>query len=776
MRQVLPLSDGWAFRRLDASSPDPVWTQVDLPHSPKLVDLNGRDAWFGECEYQKTIALPTALPQGRRALYIGAAMHSVAVYVDGREVGGHVGGYLPFEIDLTEAIRDEKPHQLLLRLDNRDNADVPPGKPYGELDFCWHGGLYREAELRCYPEVFITEPVAAQAVASGGVFIRTLSADAKRATIRVQTHFANVGREARTLRLGVELLRAGKGVATREYEAAKVAFGETARCELDLTISSPSLWQPDSPDLYTARVNLMAPDGTVLDQREERFGIRTLSFTRSGGFSINHRRCRLRGVNRHQEYPYVGYALPPAAHRRDARRIKEAGFDYVRLSHYPQSPAFLDACDEYGIVVMNCVPGWQFMGGDKFREMSYQNARDLIRRDRNHPCVVLWELSLNETQMDENFMSTMHRIGHEEYPGDQMFTCGWIDGYDVYIHARQHGEMHRWRNGDKALVISEYGDWEFYASNTGFDQKTGSGLFADWSHGRQLRAAGERRLRQQATNHVIALNDTLSSPAVLDGLWSMFDYTRGYDAQRAACGLMDVFRIPKFSYHFFRSQRDIAEGGRNWAGGPVVFIASYYEAGSDLRILVFSNCEEIELKQNGLSLGRRGPDRAWMTQFLSHAPFVFELSEYIPGTLEAVGYCGDKALATHRIAAPGEPSQLVLSIDDQGVYANADEPDLLIAHAALMDQSGTLCTSRDDSVSFAISGDAEIIGPASIVSEAGIASVVLRLPPAARSFTLSARSGADLATYAGEILWHRPLARQSTLTSAEGLLCSSTRC
>ena len=336
-------------------------------------------------------------------------------------------------------------------------------------------------------------------------------------------------------------------------------------------------------------------------------------------------------------------------------------------------------------------------------------------------------------------MAELQRIGHDEYPGDQMYTCGWIDRYDVYIHARQHGEIHRWQNGDKALVISEYGDWEFYASNEGFDQKTGSGLFADWSNARQLRAAGERGLRQQAVNHLIALNDSLNSPAALDGLWSMFDYTRGYDPQRAACGIMDVFRLPKFSYYFFRSQRDLGASSRFVAADPVVFIARYNQPNSDLRVLVFSNCEEVELKQNGTSLGRRGPDKAWMTQFLPHPPIVFELTEHEAGSLEAIGYVGNRAIASHRVSTPGRPSALRFSVDDLEIFAKPGESDLLIAHIFLVDETGTTCFDRTDAVAFAIEdGDVEFVGPSEIDSEAGVASVLLKLRESTRHFQIRA--------------------------------------
>lgn len=696
-------------------------------------------------------------------------MHSAVVSIDGNEIGRHSGGFLPFEIDLTSALRDGATHELTIRLDNRDNPDVPPGKPYADLDFCWYGGLYRHAELRCYPSLCITDPVGAGTVAAGGIFIRTLSATPSSAKISIKTHVRNADAADRIFLCEIEIRRGATTVARKTSSAIPLAAGASSSVELEVLIDQPSLWQIDSPSLYHAQVTLHSPDGTSLDTRIERFGIRRIAFSRSGGFTLNGRRLRLRGTNRHQEYPRVGYAVPAAAQRRDARRIKEAGFDYVRLSHYPQSPDFLDACDELGIVVMNCIPGWQFIGGNVFRAACVQNARDLIRRDRNHPCVVLWELSLNETLMDEAFMAGLYAAGHEEYPGDQMFTCGWQDHFDVYIHSRQHGEIHRWQNRDKALVIAEYGDWEFYASNHGFDQKTGAGIYAGWSHGRQLRQAGERGLRQQSFNHVIALNDTLSSPAVLDGQWSAFDYARGYDPQRAACGVMDIFRLPKFSYYFYRSQRAASDGGAGWNHGPLVFIASHWTQASDLRVIVFSNCEEVELLLNDRPVKRQKPAQAWMTQYLPHPPFVFDVAEFLPGTLEAKGFIAGQPVASSRVSTPGAPAQLALEIETMDIIAPADAIDVLIVHAAVRDARGTLCINDTSPVTFTIEGGADLLGPPTIDAEAGIASAVVRVPSRCRSFKLSAVRSGQEGLFTARGTWQNPSLVQPITPTAKSV-------
>jgi beta-galactosidase len=754
--------------------PDAASCAVDLPHSPFVADLDGNNHWFGECEYERSIARPAEAAGGPVTLYVGAAMHSAIVRVDGIECGRHAGGYLPFEVDLTDALSEGGSHRLTLRLENRDNLDVPPGKPYSELDFCWYGGLYRQVELRSYPPVHITDPVGAGVVAGGGVFVQTLAASPESATLEVRTHVRNASPAEQVFDLEVEILD-GQRIAARGRCAARcVGAGAAETITTRIEVPRPRLWQPDTPHLHRTRVTLRDAAGRVLDVTEVRTGIRRISFSRSGGFVINGRRVRLRGTNRHQDYPRVGYAVSAAAQRRDARRIKEAGFDYVRLSHYPQSPDFLDACDELGLVVMNCIPGWQYVGGAAFREGCFENARVLIRRDRHHPCVVLWELCLNETRLDEPFLARLHKIGHEEYPGDQMFTCGWMDRYDVFIHSRQHGQLHSWRNGDKALVVAEYGDWEFYASTEGFDQKTGRGIYKAAGNSRKRRADGEAGLRQQAANHQLALNDTLGSPAVLDGVWSMFDYPRGYDQERATCGVMDIFRLPKFSHDFFRSQRDATENGEHWQGGPVVFIASHWTTSSSLTIPVFTNCDEVELRLNGTLIARRAPARDETTAHLPHPPCVFQLPAFSAGVLEATGYLAGKLATSHRIATPGPAWRVEVEIDLCGITGRADASDVLLAHARVLDRDGTLCVGETPLFTFSVDGGASIVGPSAVQAEAGIASVVLHLPPACSPFTLRCEGSLAGTAKAAACVWAPgsvvPLTSTSTSTTAAPIL------
>jgi beta-galactosidase len=751
------------------------WQSIELPHTPFTPDLDGRNHWLGICVYRRVVHVPgaRALISGgaQVAVHFGAAMHTAHVWIDQELLTTHVGGYLPFQVDLTSHVADEQPHTLFVVLDNRDNPDVPPGKPYSELDFCWYGGLYRGAELRIYPPVHVTDAVAAGVPGGGGVLFQTIEATQTKAVASVQVHVRNTSPLPQEISVAATLRMEGKQVSRGHAHMHLLECGGSHHFKVELDVQQPALWSVESPALHELEILVLDRNGCPLDQHAERCGLRRIRFSRSHGFELNGRRIRPRGTNRHQEYPYCGYAVPAAAQRRDAQRIKEAGFDYVRLAHYPQAPEFLDACDELGIVVMNPIPGWQFMGGEAFRAACKQHARDLIRRDRNHPSVVLWELSLNETLMDEAFMAELHRIGHEELPGDQMYTCGWIDRYDVFIHSRQHGELHRWRNGDKAIIVAEYGDWEFFASNHGFDQKTGAGLFAPWSHGRHLRGGGERGLRQQAWNHMLALNDTMSSPAALDGQWCIFDYARGYDANRAACGIADVFRLPKFSWHFYRSQRHPTEnGGTSWRGGPMVFIASHWTPASELRVLVFSNCNEVELRLNGTPLGRQRPAFTWMTQFLPHPPFVFDLPCFAPGKLEATGFLHGQAVASHAVATPSEPAQLKLQME-QSAFAptTANAGDVLLAYLEVCDADGLLCVEASPRVTFQLNNGsgAIVLGPTITQVEAGIASVVIRLFSDTERFQLVGRVlDGPLAGAEAALSWERQVASRGQPDSA----------
>ena len=729
-RDVMRLEDGWRFVRGDAPEAhqpgldDSRWQPATVPHTARIEALvtgaaGSTDAqWQGICWYRRHLRIEPGGAGRDILLRFEGAMNVADVWLDGQRVGGHLGGYLPFVLDLGDRIEPGRDHLLAVRLDNRDNPITGP-KPLADLDFHLYHGLYRPVYLVQKDRLAITDPLLADRPAGGGIMVTYPRVTPSGATVRVQTHVRNGHDDRRELSVRVTLRELHGRMVARAVSALALGSGEDRHVVQELELRSPRLWSPAAPHLYRLECEVLA-GGRVTDGESLRVGIRRIAIDQEH-FSINGERMFLRGANRHQEHPYIGYALPDAAHFRDAWRIKAAGFDYVRLSHYPQCPAFMHACDELGLVVMDCIPGWQYFNPDPaFVALQYRNCRELVRRDRNHPSVILWEVSLNESGMTPAFIARAHAIAHEEYPGDQCFTAGWTTGYDVFLQARQHGGC---RDGKhRPCIVSEYGDWEYYAMNAGLDQGAWADLSPAESNSRQLRWQGERALLQQATNFQEAHNDNLGTVAFADGLWAMYDYNRGYAPDVESSGCMDLFRVPKFSYHFFRSQRPPSSG-------PVVFIASHWAPGSSSDVRVFSNCEEVALSLDARLLERRRPDRDRISMRLAHPPFTFRTGRFRPGVLEAVGYVGGEPVARHAVRTPGTIEALRLAVDRSGREPDRRQRDVLFCHASLVDRRGTVVSEAWENVAFGSTGDGGLVGRNPYSSEAGIASILLETRP-----------------------------------------------
>jgi beta-galactosidase len=712
------------------------WQKVMLPHTPVIEPLVVNEQWQGICWYRKRFIILEEYSGRQFFLRFEGAMNVADVWVNGRKKTTHLGGYLPFVVDLTGDIRPGEPCEVLVRLDNTDNPVTGP-KPLKLLDFNTYGGLYRDVILRIKNPVFITDPILENKPGSGGVFVTFPMVTDDQATVRVKTHIRNNdGRDHRVV-IAHELWKGEIKVAVSESGFVSIASDRDREYTQEFNLSKPELWSPDQPNLYHL-ITRVASRNSVLDTDTIRIGIRKFEFDGTK-FLLNGREMFLRGINRHQEYPYIGYALSNEAQYRDALKIKEAGFDYVRLSHYPQSPAFMDACDELGLLVLDAIPGWQYYNEDPaFHEQVLATCRDMIRRDRNHPCVLAWEVSLNESWMPEGFIDRAIAIAHEEYPGDQCFTAGWINyGYDIYLQARQH-RLEHYRKPLKPYIVSEYGDWEYYALNAGLNQDRWDDLLPEARTSRQLLSDGETRLLQQATNVQEAHNDNLTTPAFADGYWVMFDYNRGYADDLETSGIMSIERLPKFSYHFFRSQRDASETSPLYSSGAMVFITSYWDEASSLDIRVFSNCEEVELSLNGELIARQAPDRGRMSVHLAHPPFTFHLDKFIPGTLSATGFIGGKAVARHAVTTAGNPVAIKLTYDESRRPPKAGCKDVIFIYANLVDEKGIIVPVSGKHVHFTASGNGEIINAEGAQCQAGIASALLRIGNNAGTITVTA--------------------------------------
>ena len=393
--------------------------------------------------------------------------------------------------------------------------------------------------------------------------------------------------------------------------------------------------------------------------------------------------------------------------------------------------------------------GWQFFGDETFQKNAIQDIREMARRDRNHPSIIFWEASLNETQMSESFMKEAATALKEELPFPSIYSACWIDNdnYDIFIPARQHGKAPdywtKYNKENRKIFIAEYGDWEYYAQNAGFNQTEFANLKEDERTSRQLRTHGEKRLLQQAYNFQEAANSNRKgSNTIGDANWVMFDYNRGYSPDLESSGISDIFRIPKFAYYFYQSQRDanvILDS--KLISGPMVNIANNWTANSPLNITVYSNCEEVALYLNDVLVAKQKPLINDNSDKLNHPPFLFNLDKFIPGTLRAEGFINGKKVISNVVKSPESPSKIELVYDISGKPINTNAPDMIFVYAKITDANGTVIPTATNEVTFSIAeGNAELIGENPIKAEAGIATIVLKTKDLKKPIKILAKS------------------------------------
>lgn len=706
------------------------WEKINLPHTPFVEPLVVLHQWQGICYYRKILNVSKKEIDKQLWLEFEGAMHLADVWVNGQHLIQHSGGYTPFVVDVTGMLHADRGNEILVRLDNRNNPLIPPGKPLETLDFCYYGGLYRDVNLIVKHPVHITHPIMANEVAGGGIFVTYPYVSKQEAEIKVKTQVSNKVGTQRHLTIRHTLYewskKKGRGKKVALVESPLVlAAGTTQHHTQQFTVNNPKLWYPDSPALYVLRTEVM--DGRkVTDCEDTRIGIRRIEMTREKGFVINDKPLKLEGSNRHQEYPYVGNAISDQAQYRDMYQIRDNGFNTVRLGHYPQDPSVLEACDELGLLVIEPIPGWQFFNkAQGFVDHTYKDIRDLIRRDRNHPSVIMWETTLNESWPPKSWKDQAVRIAHEEFPGDQCYTSGdtyGYDGFDVCYNDWREG-YNRPNTTSKPGFIREYYDYEFGGH---------------YSTTRVTRGDGDYALMQNAWNAQWSHNRYRAYyPWTIGGaVWSMYDYNRGCCDNICYSGLADLFRLPKFGLLYFRTQM---KEGTFTPVGPMtyeVFINSHWLEGSSDTLQVYGNVDEVKLQLNGRVIARQYPDdKPSTSEYVSRPdggnaenidfpPFTFFNVNWERGELKAIGYKDGKAVAEHVVRTPGAVEAMDITYFESGVSASCR--DLLIVYVNLKDLQGTGCFGENNrEVKLEVLQGGELRGPATIKAEAGVASFLV---------------------------------------------------
>lgn len=735
-------NDNWTFMREGEQE-----EIVSLPHTTRLEPLTVNDQWQGISYYRKQFDIANYSKDKVYLIEFEAAMNKVKIWVNGQLAKTDQGGYLPTVFDATPYLQ-AKNNEIKVELDNRDNAVTGP-KPLAFLDFNMYGGLYRNAWIIEKNKMHISHASLVNEVAGGGIFITFPKVGKELSTVKVKTHIVNQNKRKAKIEVVHSILKDGEVIA-KSMSKASVAGNKATYDTQSIDLTNPSLWSPSNPSLYTLETRLLS-NGTCIDSESTHFGVREFTFV-DNQVHINGEKTYLRGVNRHQEYPFVGYALSDNAQYRDAYKIKQAGFDFVRLSHYPHSPAFMHACDELGLVVLDAVLGWQYYpneaGKKFFPDLNEQTrlafdqhlldqARRLVRRDRNHACVLAWEVSLNETQMPIEFMEMMHKTVKEEYPEGNAFTCGWKpEVYDIYLQARQHRLGHPEEiTFEKPYIVSEYGDWEYYSSDAGLNQHNLDKSKRYEMSSRQARAYGEKRLLQQAYNLQEAYNDNMNIPATGDGYWVMYDYNRGYHNDIEYSGIMDIFRLPKFAERFYASQRDMTA-----AEDCVINIANFWTAESPTDVIVYSNAEKVSLYLNDSLIARQTPDKNINTINLPHAPFTFKVGKFEPGFLRATASSNGKKVGSDIVRTPGELKRLKIWMDESNRPAEAGCNDVLFVYIAGVDAKGTIVPNFTEQIKLQLPEGVELMNTEAIVAELGIATALVRIGNKSGEFIIKASS------------------------------------
>lgn len=747
-RDIYNFNPGWRYYKGDMERAETVelddsdWEVVATPHSVELMpaEASGCRNYQGPVWYRKWFVIPAATRGKQVFIHFEAVMGKQKVYLNGHLVKEHLGGYLPFNIDLTaNGIQAGDSCLIAVMADNSDDKSYPPGKRQYTLDFSYHGGIYRDVWMIAKSDVSITDAVDAGKVAGGGVFIHYGRISEKKADILIDTEVRNNGKRQRKVEVESSLVDPTGTLIKRVVTMVHLDAGQSKTVNQKIEVRQPHLWSPDSPYLY--RVESRVKEGkNTLDGGITRAGIRKAEFKGKEGFWLNGKPFgQLIGANRHQDFAYVGNALPNSGQWRDAKKLRDAGCRIIRVAHYPQDPSFMDACDELGMFVIVATPGWQYWNKEpEFARLVHENTRQMIRRDRNHACVLMWEPILNETRYPLDFALEALRITKEEYPypgrpvaAADVHSAGVEENYDVVYG--WPGDDEKTDSPEQCIFTREYGenvdDW--YAHN---------------NNNRASRSWGERPLLVQALSLAKSYDEMYRTTGKFIGgaQWHPFDHQRGYHPDPYWGGIFDAFRQPKYAYHMYRSQTAPDLNHPLAECGPVVYIAHEMSQFSDADVVVFSNCDSVRLSVYDGTKNWTLPV-IHAKGHMPNAPVVFknvwnfwEARDYSyvqkkwqKVNILAEGIINGKVVCAQKKMPSRRSTKLRLRIDSQGVPLVADGSDFVVVIAEVTDDNGNVRRLAKENIVFTIEGEGEIIGDRSINAnprtvEFGTAPVLVR--------------------------------------------------
>jgi beta-galactosidase len=717
VRQTISLNQGWQFHYGEEHTG---WQDVNLPHDYQIsqpwvapqagergntTDLaaNFRSTLsarafkeLGVGWYKKSLDIPASLKGQRLVLDFQGIMLVGDVYLNGERIGGTDYGYLGFEVDVTEKVKYGEANELMVRADTM-----------GPFNSRWYtgGGLYRDVNLLVTPAngYFTRHPL----------YIRTTEVARGQAIVDVQAAIFLRSREVKSVKFGVRLLDAdGKVVTEQTTETKYKNWLPGSNYDLEpLRVNAPHLWSCEDPYLYTVEVSLYDADGKVCDQVCEPFGIRTIEFGPSFGFKLNGEKVLLKGAANHHTLGPLGAAAFPRGEEYLLQMFKSFGFNHIRTSHNPYSESFLRLCDKMGILVVDeLYDKWnmQYAGGRRdWKALWQENVEEWVKRDRNHPCVVMWSFG-NELQQNPepygDFGVTAYRLQRQ-----LLFQYDRTRPTTVAMHPRYRNWETDTLPCDLAMATDvasyNYRYMYFPGDSKNFpwmmfyqSEANSTGLPGNW-FGMDL-------------NKVIGL-----------AYWGAIDYlgeSAGWPAKGFANGEFDISGEPKpiaYLIKSYFSEEPVVHIGiierptenYEWNGMTVgsTYMSENWNrtAGEKVNLWTYTNGDEVELFVGGKSQGVKKND---ISNPNERNRIRWNDIPYKSGSIEAVARKDGRVIARHKIETVGKP--VALRVEPVTTGWKAGGQDLQYVRVTAVDSRGRRVWTAGDKLRFDVAGPACVAG------------------------------------------------------------------
>ena len=753
-RMILPINRSWRYhpaKVAGAEAPDfddSKFQRVVIPHTNIELpwhDFDDKDYEFIST-YRRRFRSPKGAEGKRVFVDFEGVMTASTVWINGVLLGDYKGGFTPFSFELTKHLRKDAENVLVVQVDSTERADIPP---FGyEIDYMTFGGIYREVNLRVVPATYIDNIFAKPTSVLGGgpslevsCFLAGEPLGNGPLSIEVELSDGDhvISKATRTIeRMAGAREVGGQDASLDPYTDGAVyvstqTLKDPTRQTVELShLTGIQLWDLETPRLYTVRVRLLR-SGRVIDEDWRRIGFREATFT-DHGFSLNGKIVKLRGLDRHQTFPFVGQAMPARAQKKDADILrKDLHCNIVRTSHYPQSRHFLDRCDEIGLLVLEEIPGWQHIGDESWKKVAIDNVGRMIRRDWNHPSIVLWGVRINESLDDHDFYVRTNALAH------------------ALDDSRQTGGIRYFQESDFLEDVFTMNDFGFPLKppnhprylNTEFVGHTFPTKTTD----------DDERQREHTLRHARIHNQLASNPQYAGGIgWCAFDYNThsNFGSGDRICyhGVTDIFREPKPAAGFYKSQCDpseeiVLEPAFHWARGDesVGFTKAVFCSNCD-HLKIFARAESLE-SNPWVALTEIDPDRAEF-EHLKYPPFVLDLATLDLkklragwGDLRAEGYINGKLVITKTLSGRGVDSKFVLVADDKELEADGADTTRVVVRVT--DEFGAMRTYANDPIAFTLEGPAKLIGDNPFALAGGTCAVWVRAGEQAGTVRLTAK-------------------------------------